>query len=42
MEKGPLKQAIDEVPHIIEASHYSKHIPCWIFAFGEEQVAFLS
>jgi len=40
--KGPLKQAIHEVPIIIEASRYSKHVPRWVSVFGEERVAILS
>ena len=39
--KAPLSQAIHEIPDIIEASRYSKHIPRWISVFGEEQVAIL-
>jgi len=40
--KKPLEQAIEEIPDIIEASRYSKHISHWVSAFGEEQVAILS
>ena len=32
-----LEQAIQEIPDIIEASRYSKHIPRWKSVFGEKQ-----
>jgi len=39
--RKPLDQAIEEVPDIIEASRYSKHIPRWKSVFGEKQVVIL-
>lgn len=39
--RKPLNQAIEEVPDIIEASRYSKHVPRWKSVFGEKQVVIL-
>ena len=39
--RKPLEQAIQEIPDIIEASRYSKHIPRWKSVFGGKQVVIL-
>ena len=35
--RNPLQRAIEEIPDIIEASRYSKHIPRWQSVFGENR-----
>lgn len=39
--KGSFKDAIAQMPRIIESGKYGQHIPKWINTFGEEQVKFL-
>ncbi len=39
--KGSLQEAVEQVPQIIESSHYAEHLTRWFDTFGRENITIL-